>query len=471
MLRPERRFSLRLVAAFSIVALAFIASALYANWQSLEVEVDAYDITANALPSIDHLTRVIDVLHDLEGLSDDYADMTPAQRETQRPLIRERWKDLDVALSTYLSLPMFPGERDLYTDLPAALRGLDTALDRLFLDAQSGQIPFDAEREVRACVDAAADVVRRMLSFNLQQAHERSTRIGVTRHRVTAVAMVMNGITLLFTLGVAIWILRIFAGYAALQNAHAELSERRAAELEVFGRRVAHDLLSPLSSLTFCLSAFKGAAESDPRLARALSRARQCVARAQGLVDAVFDFARSGGAPQPDAVADVAEVVEHVVDEAQSLQPEERPEVQVDPVPEACLVRCSAGVLGSILANLVRNAVKFMRDSAVRRITIRVAATDAMVRIDVADTGPGVPPGLEEAIFQPYVRGDGVTQAGLGLGLATVRRFCEAHGGSVTVHSVPGRGAVFTVLLPRAQARGVVPAAPPSGGALRSLAG
>jgi signal transduction histidine kinase len=105
-----------------------------------------------------------------------------------------------------------------------------------------------------------------------------------------------------------------------------------------------------------------------------------------------------------------------------------------------------------MVTNLMRNAVKYMSDSAVKRITVRVVPRKNAVRIEVEDTGPGVPDGLQTKIFEPYVRAEGVTQPGLGLGLATVKRFCEAHGGDVGVRSQPGQGSVFWFTLPKTQA-------------------
>jgi signal transduction histidine kinase len=96
------------------------------------------------------------------------------------------------------------------------------------------------------------------------------------------------------------------------------------------------------------------------------------------------------------------------------------------------------------------NAAKYLADSSVRHIKVRAAEASGVVRIEVEDTGPGVPAGLEEAIFEPYVRAAGATQAGLGLGLATVRRLCTAHGGQAGVRSSPGRGSVFWITLPSA---------------------
>jgi len=71
------------------------------------------------------------------------------------------------------------------------------------------------------------------------------------------------------------------------------------------------------------------------------------------------------------------------------------------------------------------------------------------VRVEVEDTGPGLPPGIEHSIFEPYVRAPGVTQPGLGLGLATVKRFADSHGGAVGVLRAEA-GTVFWFELPRA---------------------
>ena len=131
------------------------------------------------------------------------------------------------------------------------------------------------------------------------------------------------------------------------------------------------------------------------------------------------------------------------------MDDDERLTIDVSLVPE-CYARCSRGVLTSILGNLVHNAIKFTRELPVRLISIRVLESGGDVHFEVEDTGPGIPHGLEEAIFQPYVRGEGTTQPGLGLGLATVRHFCEAHGGRVGVRPADGRGSVFFFTLPRA---------------------
>jgi signal transduction histidine kinase len=141
-------------------------------------------------------------------------------------------------------------------------------------------------------------------------------------------------------------------------------------------------------------------------------------------------------------------VVEEVRSEANGAV-----EVLVVPWRGDIVFPCAPGILGSVLSNLVRNAVKYIGEGAEKRVTIRVLPNDDAPRVEVQDTGPGLPEALATHIFEPYVRGPGNAQPGLGLGLSTVRRFVEAHGGRVGVESSPGRGSVFWFRLPRAPGR------------------
>jgi signal transduction histidine kinase len=115
---------------------------------------------------------------------------------------------------------------------------------------------------------------------------------------------------------------------------------------------------------------------------------------------------------------------------------------------EDCTVKCSTGVLVSIVGNLVANAIKFMSDTSIdRRVVVRTTTGRKRVLVEVSDTGPGLAPGTEKQIFEPYVR-LGTAQKGVGLGLATVKRLVEGHGGSVGVVRREPTGCVFWVELP-----------------------
>ncbi|MEV0245930.1 sensor histidine kinase KdpD [Nocardia sp. NPDC050712] len=124
-------------------------------------------------------------------------------------------------------------------------------------------------------------------------------------------------------------------------------------------------------------------------------------------------------------------------------------------------VLADAGLLERVLANLIDNALRH----APRETPVRVTAerTGARVSIAVLDTGPGVAPGSEEQLFEPFQRlGDRDNSTGVGLGLSVVRGFVDAMGGSVHAEPTPGGGLTMLVDLP---------AADPVEGARAELAG
>ena len=103
-----------------------------------------------------------------------------------------------------------------------------------------------------------------------------------------------------------------------------------------------------------------------------------------------------------------------------------------------------------LLLNLLINAEQALTSVPDRRaITIRtMAAGDEGVQLQVADTGPGIPTDIQEKIFDPFftTKPEGM---GTGLGLSICYGIAHDHGGRISVHSVPGHGAIFTVALPR----------------------
>jgi signal transduction histidine kinase len=119
--------------------------------------------------------------------------------------------------------------------------------------------------------------------------------------------------------------------------------------------------------------------------------------------------------------------------------------VTVDVVEEGLTIESDPSKVGQILINLLGNAVKFTDAGSV---TVRVMRPSAdMVAIEVRDTGPGVPAVLRDAIFTEFVQHDERVE-GTGLGLAISRSLAELLGGTITLDSVLGEGATFTLALP-----------------------
>ena len=103
---------------------------------------------------------------------------------------------------------------------------------------------------------------------------------------------------------------------------------------------------------------------------------------------------------------------------------------------------------GEALGNVVNNAVKYTPPGG--RVSVSAQLLDSFCRIDVADTGPGVPEGEQAAVFNRFYRG-GATRAaeGLGLGLYLAREILAKQGGYIRLSSRPGEGCIFSLYLPR----------------------
>ena len=103
---------------------------------------------------------------------------------------------------------------------------------------------------------------------------------------------------------------------------------------------------------------------------------------------------------------------------------------------------------GEALCNVVDNAVKYT--PAGGRVTISAQLLDSFCRVDVADTGPGIPESEQGAVFDRFFRGAGTRAAdGLGLGLYLTREILSRQGGYIKVASRPGEGSIFSLYLPR----------------------
>jgi signal transduction histidine kinase len=109
-------------------------------------------------------------------------------------------------------------------------------------------------------------------------------------------------------------------------------------------------------------------------------------------------------------------------------------------------------IMVQVLTNLIENSVKFGRSSPVREITLRLREAGDHVRIEVADTGPGIPAGDLKKIFNDFYRADHVVASaagGTGIGLALVRRFVALMGGRIAAFNHSGPGCSICIELPR----------------------
>jgi signal transduction histidine kinase len=440
------RLIVLLGAAFVAVGAGFTASTVYTELHASAIDREVEKMETNSLPSVERLAAARAALRHLDVSAAQYADGVPAQQPNDRRMMDEARSALAREIHGEDETPDYPGEPEQRETSRQQLEVLEHSLARLVAPGATDLRSIYAD--VHNDIDAVDEALERWMDVNAIQGHHEVRTISEARRESVRLAVGLDAACVLLSLGAAVVALRAVRRQRDLEEAHERMLEERAHELDMFAKRVAHDLLNPLSALSFTLSSVRRAAERGEPVGPHVARADACLKRARRMVDGALDFARSGVQPTRHASADLREAVNGAVDEARSHE-EVAAEVVVEPFTDVA-VACDAGMLSSVLSNLVQNALKYMEGRDERRVTIRSLPADEgrRARVEVEDTGPGLPEGFEKRVWDAYVRAPDSGRPGLGLGLATVRRFVDSHGGRVGVESRPGKGCTFWFELP-----------------------
>ncbi len=241
------------------------------------------------------------------------------------------------------------------------------------------------------------------------------------------------------------------------QRARAERREREAREAReeadvnrsraALFSSVTHDLRTPLASITAAVTTLladeSAIAEQDRR--ELLGTIAHEAERLNRVVGNLLDLSRiRAGALVPTLTpAPIDDLVEAVVARLEPVLKEHRVRVNVpDDLDE---IPMDVVQVDQVLSNVLENAVRFTPVG--NRIEVAVRADDGVVRVQVADEGPGVPAADRDRVFEPFVRSD--SSPGTGLGLAISRAIAEAHGGRIWIEGAPGTGTTVILELPR----------------------
>ena len=211
---------------------------------------------------------------------------------------------------------------------------------------------------------------------------------------------------------------------------------------------LSHDLRTPLTVLL-------GLAESLALTAPKLSNVQQETAEAiqdearrmSTMVSNLLDMARieSGEVKLNLQWQPLEEVVGAALEAARAML--QRHSVVVQLPRDLPLVKFDAVLIERVLVNLLENVSKYTPPGTT--VTLSAQVIGDQLSVSVADNGPGLPVGREEAVFQKFTRGERESSTpGVGLGLSICRAIIESHQGKITASSRPGGGAIFTFTLP-----------------------
>lgn len=318
-------------------------------------------------------------------------------------------------------------------------------------------VPLEGHEVRASAVDGIERIIahRRVGDYPLQILVGTTTDAALAQWRETrTVALVLTSLLSVAVVAVALVFLRsvrqLEAKNRALQLSEAQAQSANQAKSE-FLAAVSHELRTPLTSIRGFSELMEHRLE-NPRFREQAGLIRKASEHLNALLTEILDLSKvEAGAmtlnPEPQ---DLADLLQSTVDFFAVSAADKGLQLSLRIAPDApSTLVCDGLRLKQILNNLFSNAMKFTKEGSV---TLELDATPEQVRVHVVDTGPGIAPEQQELVFERFRQGHGrvsYEHGGTGLGLALSRALAELMGGTLTLQSVLGQGARFTLSLPR----------------------
>lgn len=225
-----------------------------------------------------------------------------------------------------------------------------------------------------------------------------------------------------------------------LRTAELEASNR---ELEAFSYSVSHDLRAPLRAIDGFARILEEELEGklDDTSRNHIERIRRATQRMAHLIDALIELARLTRQSLHKETFDISDLALQVAEEIRAEEPERKAEVEIT---RGLMVTADRTLVRVLLENLLRNAWKFSARQEVAKIAFRAERERERRVFCIADNGAGFDMAFAANLFRPFHRLHTATEfSGTGIGLATVQRIIQRHGGVIWAQSKPGEGARF----------------------------
>lgn len=209
-------------------------------------------------------------------------------------------------------------------------------------------------------------------------------------------------------------------------------------KLEMIGEmssKMAHDIRNPLTVLQsqIDLMRLKQEKNEDQILSNSLTRMEDAIAHITNQINDILGFIKK---PSIDLTScDLSQVIQKSIDEVRCP-----PDITINFEPKSFKTECDVIKIRGIITNIVQNGVQAMGSSG--EITISLEKIEEGIKIEIQDSGPGIPKENLEKIFEPMFT---TKSNGTGLGLASCKQILELHNGSISVKNNP---TTFTITLP-----------------------
>jgi PAS domain S-box-containing protein len=340
---------------------------------------------------------------------------------------------------------------------------LDNVVDAIITINESGSIESWSKGAERLFGYQAEDVLRRNVRMLMPEPHS-SAHDGYLRHymetgerriigtRREVEALHKDGRRVPVDLGISemrIGSRRLFIGIVR------DISERLEVERlkSGFVSTVSHELRTPLTSISGSLGLIAGgvAGELPPKAARLIDIAKLNSERLVRLINDILDLekAESGKLEFRLEQQRLRPILQQAVESNRAYAHSFGATIELEPGAEDASVLVDRDRLIQVLTNLISNAVKFSPRGGVVRVAARLEAE--VVRVTVADEGPGIKPEFHGRIFQKFAQADSSdsrAKGGTGLGLSIAKTIIERLGGAIGFDREPRQGASFHITLP-----------------------
>jgi two-component system sensor kinase FixL len=208
-----------------------------------------------------------------------------------------------------------------------------------------------------------------------------------------------------------------------------------------------HEVNQPLTAISNYLAAglqfIRGS--NTERLERVLQLSAEQAERASAIIRNLRNFIARHETERD--VGNLQDVLQHAVGLALVGISAPAPAIEIRPDPAAASALFDKVQIEQVVFNLVRNAVEAMENTDRRALIVTtMPASDNMIEVSIADTGPGLPLDIRAKLFEPFVT---TKASGLGVGLSICRVIIEAHGGQLQAEDNPEGGTIFRFTLPQ----------------------